>query len=87
MAGKGKWAVITYLVDKELLVLCLRPPVVYEEWDMHPIWLGDYIFSYINAKYLPITMLSAIQYGQELENILMEVVLADPALGAVYLLT
>ena len=55
--GKEQWDVFPYLVPKELPGLRLIPPVVKEERERRPQWLGDYIFSNINCENLPIAAL------------------------------
>ena len=40
----------------------------------------------MDINYLLISALSAMQYGQELDSLIRELVIADPYLGPVYLL-
>ena len=37
------------------------------------MWIGDYSYYPINAEYLPIAVLSAMQYGQALDHLIREV--------------
>ena len=67
MVGKGQWFFFLYLVAKEILGLRLIPPGVKEDRYRRPRWLGNFIFSNINGKTLPIATISAMQYGQYLE--------------------
>ena len=78
--------VLPYLVAKELRGLRLIPPRVKEERDRRPRWLGDYSYSNLNSKTLPISALSAIQYGRDLDRLIREIVIADPTLGPVHVL-
>ena len=50
------------------------------------MWIGDYSYYPINAEYLPIAVLSAMQYGQALDHLIREVVIEEPDLGHVYFL-
>ena len=54
------------------------------EWQ--PRYIEYYIFIPINADYLLIDKLSDIQYGQALDRLVMEVVIADPYLEPIYAL-
>ena len=88
MEGKGQWVVLSYSVAQYLsgLRIGIILPVVKEERDRRPRWLGSYIYSNSNYKTLPIAALSAMQYGRTLERIIREVVIVDPALGPIYIL-
>ena len=48
MVSKGQWVVFPYSVAKDLLGLRLILPVVNEDRDRQPQWLGYYSFSNIN---------------------------------------
>ena len=74
------------LVARELPGLRLRSHGVKEERDRRPRWLGDYSYSNLNIKDFPIDALSAMKYGWALDRLIKEVVIADPALGPVYVL-
>ena len=56
------------------------------ERDQRPRWLGDYSYFKTNAETLPVSCLSAMQYGRALYRLIHNIVYADPALGYVYLL-
>ena len=86
MVEKGQWVVLPYSVAKRLPGLRLSPPGVNVERDRRPRWLGDYSSFKNNAETLPVSCLSAMQYGWALERLIHEIVYADPALGYVYLL-
>ena len=78
MVDKGQWVVLPYLVDKQLLWLSLSPPGVKEERDQLPQWLGDNGLSNLYSKTLPISTMSAMQYGRTLDRLIIEVVIAYP---------
>ena len=86
MVGKGKWLVLTYSVVNELPRMRLIPPGAKEERYRRPILLGNYSYSSINAKYLPIATLVTMKYGQTLDRLIREVLLEYLDLGPVYLL-
>ena len=57
-----------------------------EERDRRPWWLVDYSYSNLNSKTLPISAMSAIIYGEALEHLIREIVIANPPLGPVHVL-
>ena len=57
-----------------------------EERNRRMCWLGDYSYSNLNSKTLSIASLSSMQYGQDLDELIMEVVISDPSLGIVHVL-
>ena len=78
--------VLPYLVAKELRGLRLIPPRVKEERDRRPRWLGDYSYSNLKSKTLPIAALSSMQYGRDLDHLIGKIIIADPTLGPVHVL-
>ena len=56
--------VLPYYLSKELSVIRLIPPGVKEERYQWLRWIGDYIYSNINADILPTATLSAIHIAQ-----------------------
>ena len=70
-------------MSKELLGLRLILPGVNYKRYQRPWWLGNYSYSNIHCKTLPISALSAIQYGRALEYLIREVFISDPSLGPV----
>ena len=84
MVEKGQWVVLPQSVATELLGLRLSPPVVQEDRDRKPWWLGYFSYSNLKPKKLPIAALSVMQYGQALDRLIREVVIAEPALGPVH---
>ena len=71
---------LPYLMAKELLGMRLIPPVVEEDQDRRTRFLGDYRFTYININYLPIAAIFAMQYGQALDHLIIEVFIVELAL-------
>ena len=57
-----------------------------EEQDQRPRWFGDYSCSNVNSDSLPISTLSNIQYFWVLDHLIIEVMIANPDLGTVYVL-
>ena len=86
MAKKERWVVLLYFVDKDLPGLRLIQPGVKEERDQRTRWIGNYRYSNLNYETLPIAAMSAMQYGQALECLIKEVVIAYLALGPVNVL-
>ena len=77
---------LSCLVDKDLPGLILIPSGVKEERDQRTRWLGNYSYSNLNYETLPIAAMSAMQYGQALERLIKEVIIAYLALGQVNVL-
>ena len=71
---------LPYLMAKELLGMRLIPPVVEEDQDRRTRFLGDYRFTYININYLPIAAIFAMQYGQALYHLIIEVFIVELSL-------
>ena len=82
MLLKGKWVFLPYLVSKDLTGISLVPPIVKEDQDWWPRWIGGYSYSYIETKYLTISDLSDVKYVQA-NRLVIEVVLAETFLGTV----
>ena len=80
MVIKGHWFFLPYSVDKELPGLRLIPSGVKEDRYRRLQWLGDYRYSNLNSKTLPISALSTMQYFRALERLIREVVISNPAL-------
>ena len=86
MIEKGQWVVLPYSVAKHLPGLHLSPPGVVPQRERRPRWICDLSFYGINDDTLPIVPPEAMQFGHALDRYLRELILADPALGPVYLL-
>ena len=81
MVGKGRYFVFTYLAANELLELRLSLLGVKEERYRQLLWLGDYSYINLNTETLPIVPMPAMEHGQALECLIMEVDIDDPTLG------
>ena len=86
MVKKGKWVVLPYSMAKEIPGLNLSPPGVKEERDRRPWWIGDNSFSNLNSKTLHIAAMSSMKQVRASERLIMEVRIADLALGLLYIL-
>ena len=71
---------------KELPGLSLSLSGVKYERDRRPKWPGDYSYSNLNSKMLHISTFYAMQYGRDLDRLIREVIIANPALGPVHVL-
>ena len=85
MIKKGQWVVLPFSVAKTLPGLRLSPAGAVEQRDRRPRWIGDYSFSGVNAESQPFAAVESMQFGHALERFLRELLLANPALGPVYL--
>jgi len=85
MMNKGQWVVLPYSVAKTLPGLRLSPPGVIDQRDRRPRWVGDYSFYGINKETVPLAATESMQFGTAFERFLRELLLADPALGPIYL--
>ena len=86
MIQKQQWVMLPYSAVKDLPGLRLSPPGCVPQRDRRPRWICDYTWSDVNPKTLPIAALESMQFGHALDRILREIILADPALGPVYLM-
>ena len=73
-------------MSKELPGLRLILLGVKEERNQRPWWLGDYSYSDLNSETLTISNFSAMKYGRNLDCLIREVAISDPALGPVHVL-
>ena len=78
--------VLPYLVAQRIPRLRLIPPGVKVECDLRTRRVSDYSFNEVNADTLPLNNVDSIQYGRALDQMLIEIILADPKLGPVYML-
>ena len=84
MEVKRQWVVLTYYEAKDTPGARLSPSGVKEKQNQGIRWIFNYIFTYINTKYLPIATLFTIQYGRDLDLLIREMVISDPDLGSIY---
>ena len=85
MIKKGQWVVLPFSVAKTLPGLRLSPAGVVEQRDRRPRWIGDYSFYGVNDESQPFAAVESMQFGHALERFLRELLLANPALGPIYL--
>ena len=85
MITKQQWVVLPYSEVKDLPGLRLSPPGVIPQRGRRPRWIVDYSWWDVNDETLPLAPKEAMQFGYALDRILREILLADPALGPVYL--
>ena len=81
MINKGQWIILPYSKVKELPGLRLSPPRVVPQRDRRPRWIVDYSWWNVNQETLPLAPKGAMQFGNTLDHILREILLADPAYG------
>ena len=85
MINKQQWIILPYSEAKKLPGLRLSPPGVVPQRGRRPRWIVDYSWWNVNDETLPLAPKEAMQFGHALDRILREILLADPALGPVYL--
>ena len=86
MINKEQWVVLPYSAAKDLPGLRLSPPGVVPQRGRRPRWICDYTWSGVNQDTTPLAPKDAMQFGHALDRFLRELLLADPALGPLYLL-
>ena len=85
MINKEQWVVFPFDRIKHLPGLRLSPPGVIPQRGRRPRWICDYTWSGVNKDTLPLAPQDAMQFGHALDRYLRELLLADPALGKLYL--
>jgi len=85
MIQKGQWIILPASVAKNLKGLRLSPPGVVPQRDRRPRWICDYTWSLVNEETLDLAPREAMQFGQALDRVLREILLANPKFGKVYL--
>ena len=85
MVQKGQWVVLPASVAKTLKGLRVSPPGVVPQRDRRPRWICDYTWSSVNDDTLDLSPREAMQFGQALDRVLREILLANPAFGPVHL--
>ena len=85
MVQKGQWVVLPASVAKTLKGLRVSPPGVVPQRDRRPRWICDYTWSRVNDDTLDLAPREAMQFGQALDRVLREILLANPAFGPVHL--
>lgn len=85
MIKKGQWVILPASVAMELPGLRISPPGVVPQRDRRPRWICDYSWSKVNEETIRLAPSEAMQFGNCLDRVLREILLADPAHGPVLL--
>ena len=85
MIGRGQWIVLPARVARTLPHLRVSPPGVVPQRERRPRWICDYSWSKVNDDTLLLAAAESMQFGQALDRILREILLADPKHGPVKL--
>ena len=85
MMEKGQWVILPESIARDLPGLQVSPPGVVPQRGRRPRWICDYTWSGVNQSTLPIAPLEAMQFGQALDRILREILLANPRFGYVHM--
>jgi hypothetical protein len=85
MIRKGQWVILPASVAKKLVGLRVSPPGVVPQRDRRPRWICDYTWSGVNLETIRLAPKEAMQFGNCLDRVLREILLADPKYGPVYL--
>ena len=86
MINKGQWVILPYDKVKDLPGLRLSPPGCVPQRDWMPRWICDYTFSGVNPESLDIFERQYMQFGHALDRHLRKILLANSALGPLYLI-
>mmetsp|Transcript_6727 Transcript_6727/g.10939 ORF Transcript_6727/g.10939 Transcript_6727/m.10939 type:complete len:171 (+) Transcript_6727:1933-2445(+) len=85
MIKKGQWVILPASVALKLPGLRVSPPGVVPQRDRRPRWICDYSWSLVNDETIKLAPRDAIQFGNCLDRVLREILLADPKYGPVLL--
>ena len=85
MINKGQWVILPASVALKLPGLRVSPPGVVPQRDRRPRWICDYSWSGVNAETIKLAPKEAMQFGNCLDRVLREILLADPKFGPVLL--
>jgi hypothetical protein len=85
MIKKGQWVILPASVAHQLPGLRVSPPGVVPQRDRRPRWICDYTWSLVNQDTLRLAPNEAMQFGNCLERVLREILLANPEHGPVLL--
>jgi hypothetical protein len=85
MLKKGQWTILPASVAVKLPGLRVSPPGVVPQRDRRPRWICDYSWSSVNADTIRLAPSDAMQFGNCLDRVLREILLADPKHGPVML--
>lgn len=85
MINKGQWVVLPVSEALKLPGLRISPPGVVPQRDRRPRWIVDYSWSSVNDETIRLAPADAMQFGNCLDRVLREILLADPKYGPVLL--
>ena len=83
MIKKGQWVILPVHVALQLPGLRVSPPGVVPQRDRRPRWICDYTWSLVNQETIRLAPHDAMQFGNCLEHVLREILLANPKYGPV----
>jgi hypothetical protein len=86
MINKGQWVILLAKAVLHLPGLQLSPHRVVPQWGCCPHWICDYSWWGVNKDTLPLAAMDAMQFGWSLEQILREILFANPAHGPVHMI-
>ncbi|EJK77238.1 hypothetical protein THAOC_00941, partial [Thalassiosira oceanica] len=86
MIAKAQWVVLPESSVRDLPGLRISPPGCVPQEGRRPRWIVDYTWSLVNNETLPLAPKEAMQFGQALDRVLREILLADPKFGPVELM-
>ncbi len=85
MIKKGQWVILPASVALQLPGLRISPPGVVPQRDRRPRWICDYTWSLVNQETIRLAPHEAMQFGNCLDRVLREILLANPKYGPVLL--
>jgi hypothetical protein len=86
MINKGQWVILPAKAVLQLPGLQLSPPGVVPQHGRCPHWICDYSWWGVDKDTLPLAVMEAMQFGWSLEQILQEILFANPAHGLVHMI-
>ncbi len=86
MINKGQWVILPAKAVLYLPGLGLSPPGVVPQCGHRPRWICDYSRWGVNKDTLPLAVMEAMQLGWSLEQILLEILFANPSHGLVHMI-
>lgn len=85
MIRKGQWIILPASIAKQLKGLRVSPPGVVPQHERRPRWICDYTWSMLNEETVKLAPREAMQFGNCLDRVLREILLANPEYGPVLL--
>ena len=86
MIKKEQWVILPTSAVSNLPNIRISPPGCVPQRNRRPHWICDYSWSDVNTETLDLAAKDSMQFGHALDHILREILLADPALGPIYLM-